>query len=124
MAEHCCQDEERTKVGLNQVPSLPEMNQMLARTPQELELFEKLDKELEWPSPAEGVCKPARNLACCLCFRVPHLGVAAEVSGLATASLRSSQHSSGCFASLSFTVGRIRHPTFVVLNLAGASPHS
>ncbi|KAK9785522.1 hypothetical protein WJX73_005391 [Symbiochloris irregularis] len=53
--ESLLQDEERTKVGLNEVPSLQEMNKMLARTPEELELFEKLDHEIEWPSPAEDV---------------------------------------------------------------------
>ena len=48
------QDEERTKVGLNQVPSVDELNDMLARTPDELQLFQRLDRELDWPSPANG----------------------------------------------------------------------
>lgn len=55
------QDEERTKVGLNEVPSVDQVNIMMARSPEELELFRRLDHELDWPQAAHG--EPAAE--CC-----------------------------------------------------------
>ena len=43
------QDEERLKKAVNQVPSNEELNAMVARSAGELELFNQLDRELEWP---------------------------------------------------------------------------
>ena len=33
----------------NHVPSLVELNELLARTPEELELFNRMDREMDWP---------------------------------------------------------------------------
>lgn len=65
------QDEERTKIAMNQVPSLEQMNEMLARTPAEQQLFAQLDRELEWPSPAHSAPLSACFAAYNLCL-VPH----------------------------------------------------
>ena len=43
------QDEERLKKAVNQVPTNEELNAMLARSETELQLFNRLDQELEWP---------------------------------------------------------------------------
>ena len=43
------QDEERLKKAVNQVPTNEELNAMLARSENELQLFNRLDQELEWP---------------------------------------------------------------------------
>ncbi len=43
------QDEERLKKALNQVPSNEELNAMLARSADELVLFNRLDRDMEWP---------------------------------------------------------------------------
>lgn len=53
--ETLLQDEERTKVGLNEVPSVDQVNIMMARSPEELELFRRLDHELDWPQAAHDV---------------------------------------------------------------------
>lgn len=43
------QDEERLKKAVNQVPSNEDLNVMIARSEQELRLFNQLDRELDWP---------------------------------------------------------------------------
>ena len=43
------QDEERLKKAVNQVPTNEELNAMLSRSETELQLFNRLDQELEWP---------------------------------------------------------------------------
>ena len=43
------QDEERMKKAVNLVPTHKELNAMLARTPAEEALFDRLDAELQWP---------------------------------------------------------------------------
>ena len=61
------QDEERTKQGLNEVPAPSEMNAMLARSPEELELFERMDAEMPWINPSPGMqqqCSLELSTAC------------------------------------------------------------
>ena len=48
------QDEDRAKQGLNEVPSSSDMNAMLARSPNELQLFERMDAEMPWIAPSSG----------------------------------------------------------------------
>ena len=43
------QDEERLKKAVNQVPSHEELNAMVARSESELQLFNQMDAELDWP---------------------------------------------------------------------------
>lgn len=43
------QDEERLKKAVNQVPSNEELNAMVARSEDELVLFNQLDREMQWP---------------------------------------------------------------------------
>ena len=43
------QDEERLKKAVNQVPSNEELNTMVARSESELQLFNRMDAELDWP---------------------------------------------------------------------------
>lgn len=49
IASACLQDEERMKKATNVVPSHQQLNALLARTPDEEALFNKLDAELQWP---------------------------------------------------------------------------
>lgn len=43
----CTQDEDRLRRAENVVPPLEELNRMLARGPDEFELFQKMDRELQ-----------------------------------------------------------------------------
>ena len=52
------QDEDRAKQGLNEVPSPGDMNAMLARSPEELQLFERMDAEMPWIPPSSGRLQP------------------------------------------------------------------
>ncbi|CAK0787464.1 hypothetical protein CVIRNUC_010684 [Coccomyxa viridis] len=47
--EDMLQDEERLKKAVNQVPSHEELNAMVARSESELQLFNQMDAELDWP---------------------------------------------------------------------------
>ena len=51
------QDEERLKKAVNQVPTNEELNGMIARSKDELQLFNRLDAELAWPD-QEGKSPP------------------------------------------------------------------
>eukprot|EP00252_Welwitschia_mirabilis_P019206 TRINITY_DN4386_c0_g3_i1.p1 TRINITY_DN4386_c0_g3~~TRINITY_DN4386_c0_g3_i1.p1 ORF type:complete len:2283 (-),score=553.97 TRINITY_DN4386_c0_g3_i1:18-6866(-) len=42
-------DEERYQETVHDVPSLHEVNRMIARSEEEMELFDRLDEELDWP---------------------------------------------------------------------------
>ncbi|XP_020218776.1 ATP-dependent helicase BRM isoform X2 [Cajanus cajan] len=42
-------DEERYQEMVHDVPSLQEVNRMIARSEEELELFDQMDEELDWP---------------------------------------------------------------------------
>ena len=48
------QDEERMKKAVNKVPTPAELNRMLARTPKEVDLFDKLDAQPGWPIVPSG----------------------------------------------------------------------
>lgn len=48
------QDEERMKKAVNKVPTAAEMNRMLARSPQEVDLFDKMDARSDWPTVPTG----------------------------------------------------------------------
>ena len=48
----CMQDEERAERALNTVASLRELNESLARSEDELNLFNALDAQLSWPVPS------------------------------------------------------------------------
>ena len=47
--ENLLADEERFKVATNQVPELKEINQLIARSAQEVDLFHALDESECWP---------------------------------------------------------------------------
>lgn len=51
------QDEERMKKAVNKIPTPAELNRLLARTPREVDLFDKLDAQPDWPvlSTGEGL---------------------------------------------------------------------
>ncbi|CAJ1820007.1 unnamed protein product [Sphenostylis stenocarpa] len=42
-------DEERYQENVHNVPSLQEVNRMIARSEEEVELFDQMDEELDWP---------------------------------------------------------------------------
>ncbi|KAG4922446.1 hypothetical protein AAZX31_18G215200 [Glycine max] len=42
-------DEERYQENVHDVPSLQEVNRMIARSEEEVELFDQMDEELDWP---------------------------------------------------------------------------
>ncbi|KAG2404299.1 ATP-dependent helicase [Vigna angularis] len=42
-------DEERYQENVHNVPSLQEVNRMIARSDEEVELFDQMDEELDWP---------------------------------------------------------------------------
>ena len=59
------QDEERLKKAVNQVPSHEELNAMVARSEPELQLFNQMDAELDWPD--------EQGTAFCTCKGVPSI---------------------------------------------------
>ncbi|MEW5310062.1 MAG: hypothetical protein WDW38_001894 [Sanguina aurantia] len=80
--EALLQDEDRLKVAQNEVPTNEELNRLLARSDAEYVLFQRLDKELDWPgqpnrdpdSPpsSPGLCSGAWSLAALVVARVKH----------------------------------------------------
>lgn len=52
------QDEERLKKAVNKVPTAAEMNRMLARSPQEVDMFDKMDARTDWPTIPSGPLHP------------------------------------------------------------------
>ena len=48
------------KQAMNMVPSNEELNNMLARSPEEKVLFDRMDREHAWPVIPTGIFWPAR----------------------------------------------------------------
>ena len=53
-APSCWQDEDRLKSAANEAPTHPWINEKLARSKAEIELFDKLDREHPWPGGGGG----------------------------------------------------------------------
>lgn len=49
------------KKAVNKVPTPAELNRLLARSPKEVDLFDKLDAQLPWPSLPSGAHIPLRH---------------------------------------------------------------
>lgn len=47
--ENLLADEDRYKLHTNEVPSLKELNRMIGRGEEEVEIFNRIDEEYEWP---------------------------------------------------------------------------
>ena len=52
------QDEERMKKAVNKVPTAAELNRMLARNDKEVEIFDKMDAQPDWPTIPSGQSRP------------------------------------------------------------------